>query len=157
MRYNNYSLRRKRFTLYILFLFIFSASFLIMPFGIGADGSVNALLYIAGICFWIGLIGIVAAFLSINSLRKSDTEFQEKYKGYRQIGIINFLKNPYACIADGLMIISLVVLIIVRLLVNNNILTMVFVSLFVFTFGMHCMLNGINYIYINDRRRKRRE
>ena len=154
---DTFTTRTKRYRLFVVFLLVLSASFLLMPFSMSIDGAINPLIYFSGACFWIGLIGTIGFAISINTLRKSDKEFQENYANTKRIGIIQFFTNKSAMIADIVMIISLIVLIIVRVLKGNIILSFILIALFVFSFGMHCMLNGINYIYINDSRRKRRE
>lgn len=154
---NTFTAQRIRYRLYVVFLFIFSASFLLMYFGMGADGMLNPWNIIAGACFWIGLIGTIFSAISINSMRRADMEFQESHADIKRIGIIHFFTNKPAIIADTLMMISLIGYIIMRLLKSYNILSYILIAIFVFTFGMHCMLNGINYIYINDSRSKRRE
>lgn len=147
----------KRYRLFIVFLLVFSISFLFMPFSMSSDGAISLLMYLSGACFWIGLIGTIVFAVLINKSRKSDKEFQESHADMKRIGIIHFFSNKSAIIVDILMIVSLTALIIVRLFRGSIILSFILISIFVFTFGMHCMLNGINYVYINDSRRKRRE
>lgn len=55
------------------------------------------------------------------------------------------------------MILSLGTLIVVLAVVENTSIQLIIMAIFVFSFGMHCILNGINYKYIisKDRRVKK--
>lgn len=155
MKRKAYKTNRKRFNLFILFLFILSVSFFLMPFCISSNGETNSMVYIIGFLFWAGVIGVVITVLIINASRKSDTDFNESHSDLKQLGAIHFFKNRPAMIADISMMISLAGFIITMALSGNSVLRFLFISLFVFTFGMHCMLNGLNYIFIIDSKKRR--
>jgi len=58
---------------------------------------------------------------------------------------------------DAMMFVSLIAFIVARFLRWSTTVCFLFVSMFLFSFGMHCMLNGINYIYIKYKTNVRRD
>ena len=58
---------------------------------------------------------------------------------------------------DAIMFASLLAFIVARFLTWNTVVQFLFVSMFAFSFGIHCMLNGINYIYIKHKTKVRRD
>ena len=138
--------------MYIAFLIILSVSFILMPFGINSDGETNILVYISGLLFWSGLIGTIISAIMVNSTRKADAN--EDNSDVKRLGLIHFFTNTPAKIADVVMIVSLVVFIFLIIFNSAAVLKFIFISLFVFSFGMHCMLNGLNYNYINESQKR---
>ena len=139
--------RRKRmFRMFVIFLLIVSFSIILMPIGSLNNG--RYIMYLAGAAFWIGFIGAVCMAVKINNSRKSNYQFNEKYGGVKQLGLIHFFQNKDAVFIDVIMLVAVTGLVLAKLFVNYLIVIFIFLAIFVFAFGMHCMLNGINYKYI---------
>lgn len=134
---------------FIAFLVLISVSLLLMPISNGTEESNRILTICAGLFFWLGLMGTLTMALVINRNRKIDKKFKKEFPKLKQLGIIHFFQNKYACIADVAMFISLVGFLISELWINVLFVSFFFLAVFVFSFGMHCMLNGINYKYLN--------
>lgn len=146
---NTYRKIKIYFILYICFLLMVSVSVILMPFGVGSETENGLPVFVSGGLFWVGLIGVAATAIIINKSRKSDLGFNEKYPRLKRLGITHFFKNKPAEIADILMFVSFIGFTVLRLFTDSFVLQFIIIALFVFAFGMHCMLNGINYIYIN--------
>lgn len=149
--------RRKRMLyIYTLFLFVCAVSFVLMPIGGSMEEKTKIPMVISGVIFWIGLLGTVFTALKINRCRKNDYRFNKKFGNLRQPGLICFFRNRPALIFDSMMFISIAGVIVAKLCTKELLPTFIFLSLFVFSFGMHCMLNGINYKYIKIKYKIRR-
>lgn len=145
-----------RFIQNICFLLILTVSIVLMPFSVSLEEKTYLPVYLTGGLFWIGLIGTIGTAIKINISRKYSRQFNEKYPDLKQLGVIHFFKNTPAKITDILMVISIVGFIVFRLFSDNIVLQFIIIAVFVFLFGMHCMLNGINYIYLNYNLRRER-
>ena len=154
MRRNSYRIRQRKFLLFVISLLVLSASIVLMPIGTAYKEKSIILLIIAGLLFWLGLIGTLWTAININLSRRASPVFNELYPNLRKFGLIHFFQNRPAIIADIAMFASIVMMIVVKLLGKNNVWQFVAIALIVFTFGMHCILNGINYIYVNYRSRR---
>ena len=141
--------RRQMMCLFSGFLFLCALAIALMPFGNSMKEKTMVVMYCSGAAFWIGLIGTIYMALKINRSRKGSYRFNELFGNRKQLGLIHFFQNTEAMIMDVTMVISLIVLIIARLCSANLQIIYVIIAVFVFSFGMHCMLNGINYKYIN--------
>lgn len=146
--------RKRMLYLYAAFLAVLSVSVFLMPFGIKMADKSMVLTYILGIMFWIGLLGTIAMAVHITLSRRRSKGFKQIYPNHKRLGLIHFFQNTEAFICDVLMFISLVGFIITRIWVGTTIWPFIFLSILIFSFGMHCMLNGSNYIYINYRTRR---
>ena len=135
--------------LYTLFFFILSFSVIAMPIAVNLVDTTKLWLYIAGTMFWAGIIGIMIMFNCINYSRKHSNSFNQSYPNFKKMGLIHFFQNVRASIADTTMFISIVGFVFAKIWIDNIIIQFIFLSLFLFSFGMHCILNGINYNYIN--------
>ena len=154
MRNNSYRRRQVKFFMFICFLLILSISILMMPISSDIKEASLIPLIITGILFWFGLVGTIWMAININLSRRASTEFKEMYPNIRKFGLIHFFQNKPAIIADVALFVSLLMFILVKLFSDNNILQFIAIALIVFTFGMHCMLNGINYKYVNYKSRR---
>ena len=148
-RCESYRKRQVMFFLYVFFLAVLTASIVIMPFAVQTREKSMALIYVAGSLFWIGVIGIAVMLIIISRARRADIVFRAKYPDLRRFGPICFFRNLPAIIADVVMILSAVAIVVVCLTVRSVNVRFAVIALFVFSFGMHCMLNGVNYIYVN--------
>ncbi len=141
--------RRGMLFIYIAFMLVLSASIVLMPFGVEMAEKTMAVTYISGALFWGGLAGAVTMAAIITCSRCRSDEFGKLYPNHKRLGLIHFFGNIPAVICDILMFISLVGFIITNVLMGTTIWPFIFLSLLIFSFGMHCMLNGSNYVYIN--------
>lgn len=151
-RVKNFLQRKKQklmFYLYMAFLAAVSLSALLMPFGVKLTEKTMAVTYISGALFWIGLIGTIVMASFITYSRRRNRSFQHVYPHLKKWGIIHFFQNMPALFCDILMFISTIGFVITRIWLERTVWPFIFLSLFIFSFGMHCMLNGSNYIYVN--------
>ncbi len=137
--------------------FMMSISFLLMP--IDFDKNNLKFLGIAvGVMFWTFLVlGIVSQFvLSSNKKNWLSKNRMRRFSMKKKIGLISFCQNLPACVADGLTVIGLIGLIISVIVTNGvGFMCYFFLALFVFSFCMHCILNGkIYYILMNQEETK---
>ena len=158
MEYRNQYYRRQRrrrmFYLYTIFLVGLSVSVFIMPIGFKTEDKSMILTYISGTLFWIGLLGTIVMAIWITLSRRQSQGFAKIHPNHNRLGLIHFFQNKPALICDIMMFVSLFGFIITRILVGTTIWPFIFLSILIFSFGMHCMLNGSNYIYINYRIRR---
>lgn len=141
--------RKKRLILYVTFLLIWSLAILLMPVASVQKEATKILLFVSSGGFWIGLLGTVTMAVKINKARKKSYRFREKCPASKRIGLISFFQNKEAIIADVGLFVSIAGFVVTGICSDNIYWLFIFLALFVFTFGMHCMLNGINYKYIN--------
>ena len=114
-----------------------------------AQSYYKLLLYVNGGVFWFSLLLLMISSLRINILRRHSKAFMRLQQGERQIGLISFCKNRYAVVADISLAISLAVMTYLCLFrTSAQFLMFLFLSLLIFSFGMHCILNGMNYKYV---------
>ena len=103
---------------------------------------------IASIVFWVMLIiGIAAQIMLYIIMRESiKSDFTTKK---RKIGLICCFSNRYAAVADLLMIVSAVILTVSFIFTDaSNYFNYIILSVFVFSFSMHCILNGRKFYYM---------
>ena len=141
---------------YVAALLVLSASIFVMPIVNGLKERTKIPMVVDGVLFWIALIATVGAAVRINVSRRRSTAFHIKHGGLKKLGLIHFFQNKKALSMDVIMFASLITFIIARFFVWNTTVQFLFVSMFVFSFGMHCMLNGINYIYVKHKATVRR-
>lgn len=133
---------------------MFSVSFLLMPLGSETPTeSISAYTMVAGLMFWISIImGIVTQ--CVLAYRRRDwyaIHRIRKARSTQKIGLLSFFKNFYAIIADVVATISLIGLVISMIVTQGTgYVCYVFVSLFVFSFSMHCILNGKVFYHITN-------
>ena len=153
--------KKKLMTRTVLFLLIslFSSYLMVLFVAFGYEEN-QTLKVIAPIVvsafFWLFLVLGYVSFYQVSALRKK----QEKKKGFvpdkkRKAGIVVFFSNRYAKIADILMLLLFVGMIVFYILFISGIqgsfveiAAMLFITTFLFSVQMHCILNGINFQYI---------
>lgn len=149
--------QRKMMWLYTLFLALLAISVCLMPIGSNLKEQTTIIMYVSGVAFWIGLIGTIFMAVKINNSRKKSYRFNERFGDHKQLGVIHFLQNTEAIIADIAMFVSIVAFIIAKIWISEISVSFILLAVFIFSFGMHCMLNGINYRYINYKVRRENE
>ncbi len=116
--------------LYIIFLLILTISFVLMPFGYTQKESSITLFYVAGGCFWLGMVGTIVSAIIFN------------IKENRKLSFIRFCKNKFATVTDIVMGVTLIGFIVLNELINNLILSFVLLGVFIFSLGLHCLFNS---------------
>lgn len=140
--------RRQWLLFYTAFLFILSVAIMFMPVANAVKEKSQVLLYFTGAFFWTGLLGVAITAIIINRARRLNMRFNKMYPGRTQVGAVHFFQNVPAIVADAIMFAAIVGFIIAMALEARQGYTFLFLAVFVFSFGMHCMLNGINYLFI---------
>ncbi len=135
--------------LYTAFLFMLSLAIALMPVASANKWKMRWLLTLNGVMLWLGVVGVAVMAIVITVHRRKNSKFKKVHPEKKRIGLINFFENIYAIIADILMGVSAVAFITVTIFAGNVFLMDMLLGIFVFSFGMHCMLNGINFVYIN--------
>lgn len=142
--------RKIMFSLYVIGLATLSVSCLLMPFGVRVSDETMLLIYASGALFWIGLLSTIVMAMSISGARRRDRVFSKTNSNEKGCGLFRFFRNKPAVVCDTLMIISAVGLAATCIWAEQTIWPFPFLSLFIFSFGMHCMLNGRAYTYIKS-------
>ncbi len=127
------------------YLFL-SVSVLLMPVGNGVLRE-TPWRYLLGGLFWLSLlVGIIPQFVlsaRYRSWHKKQAGGKKQPEKSQRIGLISFFQNPLARGADILLILSIVALVLFILLVNNtSYVCYILFALIIFSFCMHCILNG---------------
>lgn len=138
------------FVLYTVSLALVSISILLMPVGVDTI----AVSYLSGALFWIGVIGAILTAAFITRSRRRSQNFASKYPHLRKWGVVHFFQNKYAFFCDVLMFLSVIGFVVTRIWFEKTTSPFIFLSLSIFFFGMHCMLNGSNYIYLKYQARR---
>ena len=131
------------------FLLELSLSVLIMPVINSVKEKTMLPMYIDGVLFWIGLMGTIVISIKIERAKRSSSDFMKSCPDCKQLGLIHFFQNKAAVIIDILLFVSIVCFTVIKITNDNYFVQFVCISLFIFSFGMHCMLNGSSYKYIN--------
>lgn len=146
--------RKDLVLIFILFLSlcVFSVSFLLMSIkNENTSDKLSIYSLIAGIIFWTSMLILIVVQI-ILSLRMKKWMKKYKIKQFRdasKIGIISFFKNTYAIVADVLMVISLTVLVVLIVVTQGTgYICFIAIAIFVFSFSMHCVLNGKVFYYV---------
>lgn len=131
----------------IICYLLMSLSFLLMPADFFLDEKkADLCVRIAGISFWIFLLlGIATQVILFVRLRKNQPQSSRK----QRIGLLSFFQNIGGIIADSVTVLSFVGVVISMLVTDSRgYICYVFLSLFVFSFCMHCVLNGKTFYHI---------
>lgn len=139
----------------IFFFLMLAVSFLLMPLGSETHTeNISAYTMVAGLMFWISIImGIVTQCVLAHRRRSWYVIHRvRKVRATQRVGLLSFFKNFYATVADAVTIFSLIGLVIAMIATQGTgYICYVLVSLFVFSFSMHCILNGkVFYHVINQ-------
>lgn len=138
--------------LLIFSFFMLSVSFLLMPLGDTAFvNGISVYALAAGIIFWVSIIIAIVAQSVLAGRRRAwyRTHQGEKQKIKQSIGVWSFFQNAYASIVDIAAILSLIGLIVAMFVTKGTgYICYVLVALFVFSFSMHCVLNGKVAFYV---------
>lgn len=132
--------------------FLMSVSFLLMPIDFAAKG-LQFFNLLIGIMFWAFLILGIVTQVILGQIRKNwfIRNRIRRFQFRSKVGLVSFAQNLPACIADGIFLVSLIGLII-SVIVTNGIgyACYIFMALLVFSFCMHCILNGKIYYFLTN-------
>lgn len=138
--------RKQAFTIaYIPFL-ISAASVWMILGAFDTEGNMNALGYIAGSLFWLGLLGGIGSYIYF---------FRKRYQGPN---VLKFFSNKPAMAADVIFIISLAVnILLVKQDYTNRIVALLFIFLLLLSLYSHFLFNGKIFTKILIENKKERE
>lgn len=142
-------------------LFIMSTAFLMMPIAGQLSEKTNRIsLFVVGVIFWgFFIAGYGLLFLADKERRvliKSHPKIDFRTRGHP--GVIRFLSNTPAAIADAVMVTSLISFVIIQMLrVSNEYISFILLFLLAFSTNMHGMLNGRIYRTTKYIRKRRNE
>lgn len=155
--------------LIIVMLFISSFSLLLSFFGDYNGNAFNIIMaYAVGVLFWGLFIASYVLLAVLNSKRKkleaekkeenvnNTEEHSNRYaasrKKSRKPGIITFCSNKYAMIFDILMILMLILTVVFSFIPALSSIAVICFAVLIFSIHMHCVLNGVNFRYIHNRK-----
>lgn len=131
-----------------------SAFSVLLSFAGNYDGNTREVIFavLTGVLFWGGLIAGIALLFVVNRNRKIyETKKRERKAKRRRVGAVSFLSNKPARVADiamvALFILTLITMFIPSVSQSATLIAAVFL---LFSVYMHCMLNGVNFIYIKS-------
>ena len=126
--------------------FLMSVSFILMP--------LESMGVFPGAVFWAGLVLGVALQIVLEARRRAFfAKYNMKCRKMQKPrnGLLTFGSNPLAKIADGAMIISAGATIIAYISTKGlGVACYVFIAATVFTFCLHCILNGRIYFHAKN-------
>lgn len=105
--------------------------------------------YCIGEMFWLFTVaGYVLFCISLKQKRDIAQNIKTAKRNGRKIGLICFFSTPEGSLADGLLIVSAVMLV-MNMIVFKNVswYGMISVTLFMLSAQLHCILNGDNFKY----------
>lgn len=140
----------------IIGFLLFSVSFLLMP--VETDDTMqgpNAITIAAGLMFWLGLLVGIIAQISLSYSRKkwfARNRVRLPLTNQPKLGLFSFFKNTTAIVFDVLLVMSLIGLIISVILTSGTgYACYVFIASTSFGFCAHCVFNGKNYYFIENK------
>lgn len=156
--------RRKKAVRYLkLSIFCFAiqaASVLLEPFALKADGSgLTGIGYLLGVVFWLGLLSGCFFFWMTWNLMHQSTVYQEQ-KMKRMPGILGFFRTDAAKMTDPIWIAALAISVLGNVWDKfPHMMTLSAMSLALFMFYLHMIVNGRVYRYMisNERKERRSE
>ena len=124
-------------------LFLSSACVLMVPIA----HNQKALTMLCSIMFWGFLLAGYLMFWFINHSRKKQKQKLTK----RRVGIVTFFRNSPAKLMDCICIVGIILLLIsAKAELLQGYLQYIISFLVLFSFHMHCILNGENFQYIQN-------
>ena len=137
-------------TISIISYFLLAASFLFMPL------ENKQLQIMAGVMFWVFLIlGIVSQVLLAIWFRQACSKNKEWRIQKQRIGIFTIGKNKFSVVADIVLLISAVTFVVLMIFTRGTgYISYIVLAILVFSFSMHCVLNGKVYYYICERAKR---
>lgn len=130
----------------VICFLLMSISFLLMP--------IESISILPGVLFWIGLVAGIGLQIALEVRRraffKSYAVKREKMQKPKN-GLLSFGSNSLAIIADRFMIVSFAVMILAFVITKGyGYICYVFIATTIFSFCMHCVLNGRIYFHAKN-------
>ncbi len=147
---------KKRFYISSLCFLLLSITFLLMPLGVNGpeNNDPNVMTIILGLSFWLTLFaGIITQLMLFRKFK----QLPSKCKNHYGLGLIHFFQNKKAAVADLCCMVSLVLFIVFMLIDGTMYIGYVLLSIAVFSFYMHCALNGKIYNTLFEKQNKKPE
>ena len=122
--------------------YLICAVSVIVMAAIPVRSGINPVAVLSGVMFWSGIAAGVAGQIVL--LKKTRGLISGK------IGLISFFTNRFGFLADAVLVLSVSATVLTVFLSDKmGVLTFIIWSLLIFSFSMHCVLNGrkFNYIY----------
>ena len=137
-------------TISIISYFLLATSFLFMPL------ENEQLQIMAGVMFWLFLIlGIVSQVLLAILFRQACSKNKEWRIQKQRVGIFTIGKNKLSVVADIVLLISAVTFVVLMIFTRGTgYISYIVLTILVFSFSMHCVLNGKVYYYICERAKR---
>lgn len=127
-----------------VFFAISSSSFLFIPkSNFNGRNSQQALAYMVGVLFWLGLLVGMCSIILLNIKRR-----KARYRKHRFPGMLCFFSSKKAKVCDVLMAFSLILFLTFKHFFGlYHSLSLALLALSVLLIYMHSILNGNNYAY----------
>lgn len=142
------------FKISCLLMGISSFSILLSFFGDYKGNSIAVIFAVlTGVLFWAGLIFGLFFLLLVNSHRKKYESIESSKRTVKRhrMGIVSFFSNKLAIIADIAMVALFIIFLVTEFIpIISQSVTLIFLAFLLFSVYMHCMLNGVNFIYIKS-------
>jgi 4-hydroxybenzoate polyprenyltransferase len=128
----------------ILCFAVSSLSFILIPFSnFRGNGVEQAMAYMVGVLFWLGLISGLVITAWLGRIRKKDSKKKNKLPG-----VLCFFKNKWAMQCDIAMIAAFVLFVIFQKFMGiYHWISIILLSITLFSVYLHSILNGNNYMY----------
>lgn len=139
-----------------IFSFLWLAiSFLLMPLETEIPTQrLSPYSFAAGVMFWTGVIAgtVTQCILAHRTKARYKAQYYKTEQPPRRVGIFSFFQNRYAIAADVIALLSLAGFITTMIVTRGTGYSCyVCLSLFVFSFSMHCILNGKVFYSVTNR------
>ena len=134
----------------ILSFFLMSVSFLLMP------TENKYLQLIAGLMFWVFMVlGVVSQVILAMLAKRLSSKNREKRMQKQRVGIFEVCKNKFALVADIVFLLCVVVFAVLMIFTNgSSYFCYIVLTMLVFSFCMHCVLNGKIFTSICEQNKK---
>lgn len=146
----NINLQRKMFFILLVMLFVSSFSLSVIPAVINSENQMSFASYLVGGSFWLFMLCGYFILILINKCRKrvEDVGKHGGKKSTQRAGVICFFKNKYSRFADILFAITFILSVIFTWSNINEYITVLAVCTMLFSFHLHCILNGKIFAYL---------
>jgi len=136
----------------VFFFLMLAVSFLLMPFeGKTPTNDLSIYTIVSGLMFWTSIVmGTVTQCVLAHRRKVWHKNHRVKCdKTIRKVGLLSFFSNTAAAVADVTAIAGLLGLIISMIVTEGSgYICYAFIAVFVFSFSMHCILNGRIFYYV---------
>lgn len=132
-----------------LFFLLLAISFMLMPLGNTANADrglqeeTDPMLIFTGGLFWVSLLAGIISQIAVAGVWKKWCKKNSRNSSHRRVGLLALFQNKPAMVADIALAISLVGFPVTMKLTNGTgYICFVMIAVLVFSFCMHCILNG---------------